>query len=211
LISFLRVFRHSPSRLVFRGSRHPTSAFFSNGNLTVLALTIPWASLIPSPSRLRVAGRWCCIVSCFFLFFSFVTLFFTGQAPVLFQMPEPIDEATPKEAHGRTGFDGNVYDLVLVFSDEFEVEERTFWPSEFCSFFRFLCFFIFIFIRRHDHSMRPRPAYRLWVFTLVPIASYPNLCSPFFFSRASSFGYPGLCPCDRCDFYLFSFSAWGEL
>ena len=34
-------------------------------------------------------------------------------------MPQPIDEATPKEAHSRTGFDGNEYEL--VFSDEFEV------------------------------------------------------------------------------------------
>ncbi|KIM38469.1 glycoside hydrolase family 16 protein [Hebeloma cylindrosporum] len=52
----------------------------------------------------------------------------TGQAPVLFQMPEPIDEATPKEARSRTGFDGNEYEL--VFSDEFEVEGRTFWPGD---------------------------------------------------------------------------------
>jgi len=50
-------------------------------------------------------------------------------------MPEPIDEAMPKKAHSGTGFDGNEYDLVLVFSDMFEVEERTFWPSEFVHFF----------------------------------------------------------------------------
>jgi beta-glucan synthesis-associated protein KRE6 len=57
-------------------------------------------------------------------FFYFVALSLAGQAPVLFQMPEPIDEATPKEAHNRTGFDRNEYEL--VFSDEFEVEGRTF-------------------------------------------------------------------------------------
>ena len=34
-------------------------------------------------------------------------------------MPEPIHEATPKEAHSRTGFDGTEYKL--LFSDEFEV------------------------------------------------------------------------------------------
>ena len=56
--------------------------------------------------------------ACFFSFlFSFVTLFLAGQALVLFQMPEPIDGATPKEAHSRTGFDGNEYEL--VFSGEF--------------------------------------------------------------------------------------------
>ena len=52
-------------------------------------------------------------------------VFFAGQAPVLFQMPKPIDEATPTEAHIYTGFE-------LVFSDEFEVEGKTFWPGEFC-------------------------------------------------------------------------------
>jgi hypothetical protein len=51
-----------------------------------------------------------------------VTLFLAGQAPVLFQMAEPIGEATPKEAHSCTGFDGNEHEL--VFSDEFEVEGR---------------------------------------------------------------------------------------
>jgi amino acid transporter len=99
-----------------------------------------------------------------------VTLFFAGQAPVLFQMPEPIDEATPKEAHSCTGFDGNEYEL--VFSDEFEVEGGRFGLVSFVSFFRFLRFFlpflsVFIFVRRHDHSKRPRPAYRfLCVFAL---------------------------------------------
>jgi len=55
-------------------------------------------------------------------------------------MPEPIDEATPKDARTRTGFDGNEYEL--VFSDEFEVEGRTFWPGE---FFTLLFLFLFIF------------------------------------------------------------------
>jgi hypothetical protein len=39
-------------------------------------------------------------------------------------MPEPIDKATPEEAHSRTGIDGIEYEL--VFSDEFEVDRRTF-------------------------------------------------------------------------------------
>lgn len=52
----------------------------------------------------------------------------TGQAPVLFQMPELIDVATPDSAKTRTGFDGQEYDL--VFSDEFEIENRTFYPGD---------------------------------------------------------------------------------
>jgi len=71
-------------------------------------------------------------------------------------MPEPIDEATPKDARTRTGFDGNEYEL--VFSDEFEVEGRTFWPGEFFtiiisfSFHFFLVFFVhFISFPYYDH------------------------------------------------------------
>lgn len=52
----------------------------------------------------------------------------TGQAPVLFQMPELIDKDTPASAKTRTGFDGQPYDL--VFSDEFNVEGRTFYPGD---------------------------------------------------------------------------------
>jgi hypothetical protein len=53
-----------------------------------------------------------------------VILFVAGQVLVPFQMPEPINEATPTEAHSCTGFDENEYKL--VFSDEFEVKGRTF-------------------------------------------------------------------------------------
>jgi hypothetical protein len=69
-------------------------------------------------------------------------------------MPEAIDEATPKEAHSRTVFDGNEYEL--VFSDMFEIEGRTFWPGEFVSFFRFFfVYFLFssLFIQR-DQDLR---------------------------------------------------------
>lgn len=52
----------------------------------------------------------------------------TGQAPVLFQMPDLIDAATPNSAKIRTGFDGQEYEL--VFSDEFEVDGRTFYPGD---------------------------------------------------------------------------------
>ncbi|KAF6743434.1 beta-glucan synthesis-associated protein-domain-containing protein [Ephemerocybe angulata] len=52
----------------------------------------------------------------------------TGQAPVLFQMPQPIDPDTPQSARTRTGFDGQDYEL--VFSDEFNVEGRSFYPGD---------------------------------------------------------------------------------
>ncbi|KAG6886660.1 hypothetical protein C0992_002913, partial [Termitomyces sp. T32_za158] len=52
----------------------------------------------------------------------------TGQAPVLFQMPELIDPDTPDDAKTRTGFDGQQYQL--VFSDEFKVDGRSFYPGD---------------------------------------------------------------------------------
>jgi hypothetical protein len=42
-------------------------------------------------------------------------------------MPDLIDKATSDSAKTRQGFDGQ--DYVLVFSDEFEVEGRTFYPG----------------------------------------------------------------------------------
>ena len=45
-----------------------------------------------------------------------------------FQVPELIDPDTPKAAHTRTGFDGQQY--TLVFSDEFNVDGRTFYPGD---------------------------------------------------------------------------------
>ncbi|KAJ8694351.1 hypothetical protein PTI98_009275 [Pleurotus ostreatus] len=51
-----------------------------------------------------------------------------GQAPVLFQMPDLIDKDTPDAAKSRTGFDGHEYEL--VFSDEFNVDGRSFYPGD---------------------------------------------------------------------------------
>lgn len=39
-----------------------------------------------------------------------------------------IDPDTPKSAYERTGYDGEEYEL--VFSDEFNVDGRTFWPGD---------------------------------------------------------------------------------
>jgi len=50
-----------------------------------------------------------CIVSLFFR-----VLISRRTSPVLRGMPEPIDEATPKEAHNHTGFDGNEYELDII-------------------------------------------------------------------------------------------------
>ncbi|KDR79505.1 hypothetical protein GALMADRAFT_1243340 [Galerina marginata CBS 339.88] len=52
----------------------------------------------------------------------------TGQAPVLFQMPDLIDTDTPDSAKSRTGFDGKQYEL--VFSDEFNIAGRSFYPGD---------------------------------------------------------------------------------
>ncbi|KAM0791358.1 hypothetical protein ACM66B_005825 [Microbotryomycetes sp. NB124-2] len=52
----------------------------------------------------------------------------TGQVPKIQGMPDLIDIHTPQSARTRTGFDGETYNL--VFSDEFEVDGRTFWPGD---------------------------------------------------------------------------------
>ena len=43
-------------------------------------------------------------------------------------MPQIIDPDTPDNAKSRTGFDGQDYEL--VFSDEFNVDGRTFYPGD---------------------------------------------------------------------------------
>lgn len=52
----------------------------------------------------------------------------TGQVSFLFQMAQLIDPDTPSSAATRTGFDGLPYEL--VFSDEFNTDNRTFWPGD---------------------------------------------------------------------------------
>ena len=85
---------------------------------------------------------------------------------MLFQMREPIDDATSMEAHSCTGFDRNEYEL--VFSDESRVGERTFWSGEFFSSFRFfLSFFVFFSF-----------SYLLAVVTCVP--SPMCFCTPIY-------------------------------
>ena len=45
-----------------------------------------------------------------------------------FGMPQLVDPDTPDSAKTRTGFDGEEYEL--VFSDEFNVDGRTFYPGD---------------------------------------------------------------------------------
>lgn len=52
----------------------------------------------------------------------------TGQIPLIPGLPTLIDKNTPPSALSRTGFDGKKY--VLAFSDEFDVDGRTFWPGD---------------------------------------------------------------------------------
>ena len=52
----------------------------------------------------------------------------SGQIPVLPGLPGLIDTHTPSSVYTRTGSDGNLYDL--VFSDEFEIDGRTFYPGD---------------------------------------------------------------------------------
>jgi hypothetical protein len=61
------------------------------------------------------------------LTFSFLWFLSLSSSLRRFQMPELIDTDTPSSAMTRTGFDGEEYDL--VFSDEFNVDGRSFYPG----------------------------------------------------------------------------------
>jgi hypothetical protein len=52
----------------------------------------------------------------------------TGQVPVLTNFPNLVDIHTPQNVLSRKGWDGHNYQL--VFSDEFNVDGRTFWPGD---------------------------------------------------------------------------------
>ncbi|EJD54810.1 beta-glucan synthesis-associated [Auricularia subglabra TFB-10046 SS5] len=52
----------------------------------------------------------------------------TGQAAVLANIPKLVDPETPDAAKSRTGYDGQEY--ILVFSDEFNTDNRTFYPGD---------------------------------------------------------------------------------
>ncbi|GAA6014692.1 hypothetical protein JCM11491_000195 [Sporobolomyces phaffii] len=51
----------------------------------------------------------------------------SGQVPAV-RVPGLIDPDTPEDERTRVGFDGEVYSL--VFSDEFNLDGRTFWPGD---------------------------------------------------------------------------------
>lgn len=52
----------------------------------------------------------------------------SGQIAALPDLPNLIDAETPDDAQSRTGFDGKKYKL--VFSDEFNVDGRSFYPGD---------------------------------------------------------------------------------
>lgn len=53
---------------------------------------------------------------------------YTGQVPNLPGLPRLVDLDTPSSAQYRTGSDGYTYEL--VFSDEFNTDDRSFWPGD---------------------------------------------------------------------------------
>ena len=52
----------------------------------------------------------------------------SGQYPMIPNLPQLIDPDTPEDVKTRTGFDGEQWNL--VFSDEFNVDGRTFFPGD---------------------------------------------------------------------------------
>ena len=52
----------------------------------------------------------------------------TGQIPNFPNLPQLIDPQTDQSFYTKTGSDGKTYNL--VFSDEFNIDGRTFWPGD---------------------------------------------------------------------------------
>ena len=52
----------------------------------------------------------------------------TGQVPDLPGLPRTVDKDTPTDVLSRIGADGRRWNM--VFSDEFNVDGRTFWPGD---------------------------------------------------------------------------------
>ena len=80
--------------------------------LVLVALMPALLCLFAFLSRVDVLQR-SEVERCVSLFLRAKTLRLTSQISVHFQTPEPIDDAIPKEAHIRTGFDGNEYERVF--------------------------------------------------------------------------------------------------
>ncbi|KAJ7140118.1 glycoside hydrolase family 16 protein [Mycena filopes] len=98
-----------------RGWASATTLFFLLGGLLALFAGYPiiWHFSHPSPP---IRG------------FNLGGINGTGQVPQLTNFPSLIDPDTPQSAYSYTGFDGQKYDL--VFSDEFNIDGRTFYPGD---------------------------------------------------------------------------------
>ncbi|GAA6015584.1 hypothetical protein JCM10207_008135 [Rhodosporidiobolus poonsookiae] len=71
--------------------------------------------------RYAIDGRWGTLPQ-------FLVTNSSGMVPQIPNLPGLIDRDTPEDAYTRTGLDGEKYEL--VFSDEFNVDGRTFWPGD---------------------------------------------------------------------------------
>jgi len=54
----------------------------------------------------------------------------TGQVPALVNLVGLIDVATPQSAYTKPSYDDPSQEWDLVFSDEFDIDGRTFWPGD---------------------------------------------------------------------------------
>ncbi|EJD38907.1 beta-glucan synthesis-associated [Auricularia subglabra TFB-10046 SS5] len=108
-------YKDKRSSASFRGLCNLISLLTVVGGIIILFAGYPIANfVITNPYRLAMGNN--------------VFVNGTGQAPVLATIPSIIDKRTPDAAKTRTGWDGHQYKL--VFSDEFETNNRTFYPGD---------------------------------------------------------------------------------
>ncbi|KAK7024037.1 beta-glucan synthesis-associated protein SKN1 [Favolaschia claudopus] len=98
-----------------RGWVNATALFVLLGGLIMLFAGLPIILRFKHPSP-RIVG------------FNLGGINGTGQVPELTSFPRLIDDDTPSEAYSYKGTDGKKYEL--VFSDEFNVDGRSFYPGD---------------------------------------------------------------------------------
>ncbi|KAJ6500723.1 glycoside hydrolase family 16 protein [Mycena sanguinolenta] len=98
-----------------RGWSNATALFVLFGGLLMLFAGFPILDHFTHPSP-KIVG------------FNLGGINGTGQVPQLTSFPKLIDDDTPSSASTYTGSDGKKYDL--VFSDEFNVDGRSFYPGD---------------------------------------------------------------------------------
>lgn len=114
-----------------RGWQNVVALLLIIGGLLTLFVGYPIIDFVVKPAKAKQGynmGGTSFLVCSSMLYSTGTGINATGQIPQLSGMPSLIDRDTPEDVLSRTGSDGQKYDL--VFSDEFNVDGRSFYPGD---------------------------------------------------------------------------------